>query len=139
MLLIISYQLTRLSKKGGRISSILRALLPADQPAKPSKRVVKFLSQEYKIVNQFIFIRKQYVFCDLLEKKLFLSTFSFKLFQKSGILFPKCSSDGEKVLRFETEGPEFANLFKRFLKQDIFPPFSTYSWTFLRSNKLEQL
>ena len=60
-----------------------------------------------------------------------------------------CSSDQEKLLKFEAEGREFAT-FLRSLKQFIQTvrgqnnfwlqnAFLTCSWRFLRSNKLEQL
>ena len=59
----------------------------------------------------------------------------------------KCSSDWEKLLKFESEGREFANIL-RLLDQFITAysersdlkdiTFLTYSWRFLRSNKLEQ-
>ena len=74
-----------------------------------------------------------------------------------GILLPKlfwptvrknCSSDGEKLLKFEAEGREFAK-FLRSLEQFIQTvkgqknlgnnAFLTCSWRFLISNKLEQL
>ena len=54
-----------------------------------------------------------------------------------------CSSDREKLLKFEAEGREFAK-FLRSPKQFIQTtgdrmPFLTCSWRFLISNKLEQL
>ena len=75
-----------------------------------------------------------------------------------GILLPKlfwptvrkkCSSDPEKLLKFEAEGREFAK-FLRSLEQFIqtekgqnniwqLNAFLTCSWSFLISNKLEQL
>ena len=60
-----------------------------------------------------------------------------------------CSSDREKLLKFEAEGREFAKKFRsldQFIQtvkgQDNFwqqNAFLTCSWRFLRSNKLEQL
>ena len=61
-----------------------------------------------------------------------------------------CSSDQEKLLKFPVEGREFANFLRllerfselvnvqyvQFLKQYA---FFTCSWSFLRSNRLEQL
>ena len=77
---------------------------------------------------------------------------------RNGILLPKlfwptvrknCSSDREKLLKFEAEGWEFAKFLRsleqfdrtvkgqnNFWKQNA---FLTCSWKFLRSNKLEQL
>ena len=63
--------------------------------------------------------------------------------------YQNCSSDREKLLKFEAEGQEFGN-FLRSLKQFIqtvkgqnnfckHNTFLTCSWRFLRSNKLEQL
>ena len=56
-----------------------------------------------------------------------------------------CSSDREKLLKFEAEGQEFA-FFLRSVEQfiqtvqgDICNAFLTCSWRFLISNKLEQL
>ena len=49
-----------------------------------------------------------------------------------------CSSDREKLLKFEAEGQEFAK-FLRSLEQFIQNAFSTCSWMFLISNQLEQL
>ena len=49
----------------------------------------------------------------------------------------KCSSDREKLLKFEAEGREFAK-FLRSLEQ-FQNAFLTCSWKFLISNKLEQL
>ena len=61
----------------------------------------------------------------------------------------KCSSDREKILKFEAEGQEFAKILRslvqciqrvkgqnNFWKQNA---FLTCSWRFLISNKLEQL
>ena len=61
----------------------------------------------------------------------------------------KCSSDREKVLKFEAEGREFANFLRspeqfiqtvkggnNFCQQNA---FLIYSWRFLRSDELEQL
>ena len=60
----------------------------------------------------------------------------------------KCSSDREKLLKFEAEGQEFTNFLislEQFIqtsevrtnwKQNV---FLTCSWKFLISNKLEQL
>ena len=42
----------------------------------------------------------------------------------------------EKLLKFEAEGEEFANLVNTILKQNA---FLSCSWSFLRSNTLEQL
>ena len=60
-----------------------------------------------------------------------------------------CSSDREKILKFEAEGREFAKIlrsleqFVRTVKgQNNFwqqNAFLTCSWRFLRPNKLEQL
>ena len=57
-----------------------------------------------------------------------------------------CSGDREKLLKFETEGREFAKCLRsleqcsemseQFLKQNV---LLTYSWRFLRSNTSEQL
>ena len=56
-----------------------------------------------------------------------------------------CSSDQEKLLKFEAEGREFeitrtiysnSKRSEQFLKQNV---FLTCSWSFLRSNTLEQL
>ena len=60
-----------------------------------------------------------------------------------------CSSDQEKLLKFEAEGLEFAKILRsleqfiqtvkgqnNFWKQNA---FLTCSWRFLRSNNLEQL
>ena len=60
-----------------------------------------------------------------------------------------CSSDREKLLKFEAEGRELANFLRsleqfiptvkgqnNFWKQNV---FLTCSWKFLRSNTLEQL
>ena len=60
-----------------------------------------------------------------------------------------CSSDREKLLKFEAEGREFANILRsleqfiqavkgqnKFWQQNA---FLTCSWRFLRSNKFEQL
>ena len=61
----------------------------------------------------------------------------------------KCSSDGQKLLKFEAEGQEFAKKLgsvEQFIEtvksQNIFwwqNSFLTCSWRFLRSNKSEQL
>ena len=79
-------------------------------------------------------------------------------FETIGILLSKlflptvrknCSSDREKLLKFEAEGQDFAN-FLRSLEQFIHTvkcqnnfwqqnAFLTCSWRFLISNKLEQL
>ena len=61
-----------------------------------------------------------------MQKTLQVSKFTVKIFN-NGILLPKlgwstvrkdCSSDWEKLLKFEAEGPEFAN-FLRLLDQFI--------------------
>ena len=60
-----------------------------------------------------------------------------------------CSSDREKLLKFEVEGQEFVKFLRsleQFIQtvkgQNIFwqqNAFLTCSWRFLRSNELEQL
>ena len=61
----------------------------------------------------------------------------------------ECSSDREKLLKFEAEGQEFAKVLrslKQFVRtvkgQNNFQNrmvFLTYSWKFFRSDKFEQL
>ena len=43
------------------------------------------------MANQFVFIRKQYVFCDLLEKNCFYQHFHSNYFKKVVFCFIKCS------------------------------------------------
>ena len=91
--------------------------------------------------------------------KIWLSSFLKECLKaKSCILLPKlfwptvrknCSSDWEKLLKFEAEGREFAKIL-RSLEQFVRTvkgqkkiwyqnAFLTCSWGFLMSNKLEQL
>ena len=77
-------------------------------------------------------------------KYVTLGIFFTKLFWPT--VRKKNSSDWEKLLKFEAEGQEFAKFvisleqFIRRVKRQIrnLMFFLTYSWRFLRSNKLEQ-
>ena len=88
-----------------------------------------------------------------LKAENFCKFFTVKDQNRNGILLPKlyrptvrknCSTDGEKLLKFETEGQEFAKknheitriiCSNSILKQHT---FLTCFWNFFRPNKLEQ-
>ena len=104
------------------------------------------------------------VFCnsDLIFNSLYMSVISLNISSKhrsfrNGILLPKlfrptvrkkCSSGHENLLKFKAEGENFQNfeiirtIYSNSERSEPFVVkecFLTCSWTFLRSNKLEQL
>ena len=114
-----------------------------------------------KFLTTIILEMKAPILMQHLNKGLFsqlLSRQNVDIFRRNGTLLQKlfwptvrrsCFSDGEKLLKYEAEGQEFAKCL-RSLEQFIQTvkgqdnlwwqnAFSTCSWSVLRSNKLDQL